>query len=261
MGEWLHNLPLIWMALVVFGVTYLFAALLQIFVEMLATGERLRAFKAFSAATLSPLGIIFGLFVAFTAAQVWSDDDRASTTVNREASALNSVLVLAAAFPAESEARLRDLVRRYIEETATQEWPRMIRHTVTLGKSPATLTEALRQTLALSPGNPGQQIAQREIASSIGNALDARRQRILASRSRVNATKWTCLLLQAACVLLAIAIVHSDNRLASTIGMGFFATGVAASVLLILAHDEPFVGQVSIGPQPLLQVMPDLPSS
>jgi hypothetical protein len=136
----------------------------------------------------------------------------------------------------------------------------MVRHAATLSISATPLTEALQQTLAFSPSNPGQQIAQREIATSLENALEARRQRILASRSRVNLTKWACLLLQAACALLAIAIVHSDNRIASTISLGVFSTGVAASVLLILAHDEPFVGQVSVGPQPLLQVMPDLPS-
>jgi hypothetical protein len=39
--------------------------------------------------------------------------------------------------------------------------------------------------------------------------------------------------------------------------MGLFATGVAASVLLIAAHDRPFIGQLSISPEPLLQVMPD----
>jgi hypothetical protein len=37
---------------------------------------------------LPPLGIIFELFVAFTAAQVWQDNERANTEVNREASAL-----------------------------------------------------------------------------------------------------------------------------------------------------------------------------
>jgi hypothetical protein len=62
---------------------------------------------------------------------------------------------------------------------------------------------------------------------------------------------------QAACTLLAIALVHSDNRLAATITMGVFATGVAASMLLILSHDRPFIGQLSIGPDPLLQVMPE----
>jgi hypothetical protein len=43
------------------------------------------------------LGIIFGLFVAFTAAQVWNDNDRGSAAVSREASALRAVMLLAAA--------------------------------------------------------------------------------------------------------------------------------------------------------------------
>ena len=255
MSDWLHNLPLIWMALVVFGMTYIFAGLVQRLVGALAVGERARGFKAVSPGMLSPLGVIFGLFVAFIAAQVWNDTDRANAAVNREASALKSALVLATSFSGESEARLGALIRHYIEEAATQEWPMMAQDTATLSISPASLIEALRQTLALSPSNPGQQIAQREIATSLEIALEARRQRILVSRTQVNSTKWTCLIVMGACALLAIAIVHSDNGLASAISMGAFATGMAASILLILAHDRPFVGHVSVGPQPLLQVM------
>jgi hypothetical protein len=88
-------------------------------------------------------------------------------------------------------------------------------------------------------------------------ALDARRQRIIVSQSHVNFVKWSCLFVQAVCALLAIALVHSDNRLACAITMGIFATGVAASVLLIASHDRPFTGQISVGPAPLLQVMPE----
>ena len=55
-------------------------------------------------------------------------------------------------------------------------------------------------------------------------------------------------------------MVHSDNRLASIIALGIFATGVAASALLILAHDRPFIGELSIRPDPLLQVMPEIGS-
>ena len=60
---------------------------------------------------------------------------------------------------------------------------------------------------------------------------------------------------------LAIAMVHSDNRLASIMAMGIFATGIAASTLLILAHDRPFTGDISIKPDPLLQVMPAIAGS
>ena len=82
MSDWLHNLPIAWMALVVFGFTYLLAAGICGLVTALATGERARAFKAISPGMLPPLGIIFGLFVAFTAAQVWTDNERANAAVD-----------------------------------------------------------------------------------------------------------------------------------------------------------------------------------
>jgi hypothetical protein len=69
--------------------------------------------------------------------------------------------------------------------------------------------------------------AQREIVTELENATDARRQRIILSRSSVNWVKWTCLFAQAGFTLIAIAIVHSDNRAGAAIAMRIFATGVA----------------------------------
>ena len=66
-----------------------------------------------------------------------------------------------------------------------------------------------------------------------------RSQRIIISRSQVNAVKWACLILQAICALTAIAMVHSDDRLSAAITMTIFATGIGASVLLIAAHHRP----------------------
>jgi len=77
------------------------------------------------------------------------------------------------------------------------------------------------------------------------------------SRAEVNSVKWSCLCLQAISALLAIALVHCDDRLSSLLAMGLFATGVSASVLLIAAHDRPFVGQIVVTPEPLLQIISD----
>src|SRR6202012_1091940 len=143
MSNWLHNLPVLRMALLIFGVTYLVAAATYAVVAMLAVVERARSLKAVSPAMLPPLCIIFGLFVAFTAAQVWGDNERANAAVNREASALRSVVIFAASFPGEPEARLRTLVRDYIEKAATQEWQTMAQQIATLGITPRSLAEAL----------------------------------------------------------------------------------------------------------------------
>jgi hypothetical protein len=260
MSDWLHNLPVLWMSLLVFGFTYLVTAAIYVAVSIFAVGERARSFKAISPGLLSPLGIIFALFVAFTASQVWTDTEKAKAEIDREASALRTVVMLANAFLREAEAQLRGLIRRYIADAATQEWSMMANRTANLRAIPGVLAEALQATLALMPNSDGQKTAQREMATALETAFDARRQRIIISQSQVNLLKWLCLFLQAVCALVAIAMVHSDNRLASIIALGIFATGVAASMLLILAHDRPFTGEISIRPDALLQVMPEIGS-
>ena len=244
------------MGLLVFGFTYLLTAGIYAAVTVFAVGERARSFKAISPGLLPPLGIIFALFVAFTASQVWTDTEKAKA---REASALRSVVILATTFPGEPEVQLRGLIRHYIADAATtQEWSMMAHRTATLRAIPGVLAEALQATLALTPVSEGHKTAQREIATALETALDARRQRIIISQSQVNLLKWSCLFMQAVCALVAIAMVHSDNRLASIIALGIFATGVAASMLLILAHDRPFIGEISIRPDALLHVMPEI---
>src|SRR6478672_7692350 len=167
MNDWLHNLPIVWMALLVFGLTALVTAAIYLAVTVLSVGERARAFKAVSPGMLPPLGILFALFVAFTAAQVWGDNDRATAAVNHEASALRAVLVLATLFPGEREANLRALVRSHIEEAATQEWPVMAKRIATLSVTSSHLAEALRSALAIAPDNHGQQTAQAGIVTGI----------------------------------------------------------------------------------------------
>jgi|ERR1700730_1674441 hypothetical protein len=93
------------------------------------------------------------------------------------------------------------------------------------------------------------------------NALDARQQRIIVSLSQVNLVKWSCPFVQAICMLLAIAMVHSDKRRSAAIAMGLFVDGAAVFALLIAAHDRPFTGEISVGPDPLLQVLPEIAAS
>ncbi len=261
MSDWLHNLPVPSMALVIFGSVYSACIIIYGIVLILARGNRLRAFKAVSPGILSPLGTLFALFVAFTAAQVWADTDRATAAVDHEAGALSKVLFLATSFPGPSAAQLSELIGQYIGNVVNLEWPEMARHSNSLMAKPRPLDEALTVTLALTPSSRGQEIAQNEMVEALEAALDARRQRIVISQAQVNPVKWSCLLAQAFCTFLIIAIVHSENRLAGGIGMGTFATGVAVSLLLIATHDRPFTGEISVHPAPLLNLLPEIAST
>ncbi|HET7378964.1 MAG TPA: hypothetical protein VFJ24_02885, partial [Gaiellales bacterium] len=90
----------------------------------------------------------------------------------------------------------------------------------------ASLADALQLTLSLDAKSPAEATAQREIVSALETALDARRQ-LITSHATVNWLKWLALIVQAICTMVAIAMVHSDNRQATGIALGLFATGVA----------------------------------
>ena len=72
------------------------------------------ALRAISPATLTPLIMIFGLFVGFLAADVWQSFERARAAVDQEAMALREAVLLADALPPEARANLRAAVRAHI---------------------------------------------------------------------------------------------------------------------------------------------------
>ena len=81
MSDWVHNLPIVWMTLLVFGLTALVTAAIYVVVMGLSVGERARSFKAVSPGMLPPLSVLFALFVVFAASQVWSDNDKANQSL------------------------------------------------------------------------------------------------------------------------------------------------------------------------------------
>jgi hypothetical protein len=256
MSDWLLNLPLLWMTVIVFAGTYLLAAGIYWVVTALAVNDRARAFKAVSPGMLPPLGILFALLVGFIAVEVWNNFDKAKVAVASEASALRAVVLLAKTFPEEERTRIYALIDRHIEEAINNEWPAMAKQRATLSTLRAkALIEALQHVLSLQPENDSQRTTQAEMVKALQTALDARRQRIVVSQSTVGKIKWAGILLQGLCTLVAIAMVHSDNRLACGIALTLFATGIALSLLLIGAYSRPFTGDISVRPDLLKQVI------
>src|SRR6476660_5892963 len=256
MAGWLLNLPLLWMALIIFLGAYFTAAVVYLVVTKLAETEWARAFKAVSMGMLPTCGILFALLVGFIAVEVWNNYDKAKVAVATEASALRAVVLLAGTFPEAQKTRIYALVDRHIEEAISKEWPAMAQHRATLSTLRAAhLIELLHDTLTLKPADDSQRIAQPEMMKALHTALDARRQRIVVSQSAVGTVKWAGILLQGLCTLIAIAMVHSDNRLSCGIAMTLFATGIALSLLLIAAYSRPFTGEISVRPDLLKQVI------
>jgi len=206
------------------------------------------------------VALVFGLLIGFLAAGVWSNNSSAQQAVDSEASALRSVDLLDRDFPAADQRRLDLLIRSYIEQVVTHEWPAMAHQNATLVTAPPQMALALQVALALPADNPGRVVAQREIVTSLEAALDARRQRIIISQSAVNSAKWAGVIALGILTLIAIACVHAANRRTAAIAMTLWASAVVVSLLMIGVQDRPFAGPYHVQPTPLVQVEPQIPS-
>src|SRR6478752_10506157 len=141
MADWFLNLPVLWMALIIFVATFLIAGGVYLVVTRLAETEWARAFKAVSPGLLPVLGVLFALLVGFIAVEVWNTFDKAKTAVATEASALRAVVLLARNFPDEQSTRIDALIKRHIEVAMQQEWPEMAQQRATLSPLPTHLLE------------------------------------------------------------------------------------------------------------------------
>jgi hypothetical protein len=256
MFDWIPDLPVVWIALVVGAGMALLTAGIYALVMWLAGGERADALKAVSPGMLPPMGILFALIVGFLAVGVWGNVDRADDAIADEASAMRSVVILSDELPPDLGLRVRALVRSQIETAVNDEWPAMEEQRATLSTVPTALARALHLALGFHPQGDGQVAAQRELVTSIQDALTARRERIVVSESSINAVKWVGLVALAALTLFAIGLVHSENRTAARIAMGVFALAVAVVITMLASQDQPFAGQLGLDPDVLKQVLP-----
>ena len=94
------------------------------------------------------------------------------------------------------------------------------------------------------------------MVASLESALDARRQRIILSESTVTWVKWMAVVVLAVLVLVAVALVHTDNRRNAAAAMAIFAGAAAVTIIVIASSDRPFSGPFRVTPVALLQVLP-----
>ena len=97
-------------ALVVFGLSYLGTALIFVLVTSAAPHGWARDFKFVPAVALTPLAILLAVLLGFLASRVWANFDHAEGYVRQEADALHQTLLMAQALPPNIQTRLRNAI-------------------------------------------------------------------------------------------------------------------------------------------------------
>ncbi len=222
------------MAFIVFGGTYLVAAGIWLAVTRLAVDDRGRAFKALIAGHAAAARHHLRPARRFHR-RAGVERFREGQNRRRQRSERASLCHPPGAnnFPDEQGSRLRKLVNEHIETAVNAG---VAGHGAPTRQARSGADEIGRS--AQHHARSGAGGARTEIGAERDRAIDRDRLGRAASAHHHQPIdgehhQMGRLLLQALCTLIAISFVHCDNRATCAMALALFATGVAASVLLI----------------------------
>jgi len=254
---WVEAQSTVVIALMLLLFCYAIAGTIFTLAAILSRRKIAKDFKAVVPITLTPLGVILGLLVAFLAYRVWTNLDQATGYLGKEASSLREAVLLADALPPDVRAQVRQAIQHHIDIVERNEWPAMASGQATLQSIAVGLSEAMIALLSFSPTQPSQQLAQQRTLMAIEHALEARRDRVRLSQVEIAPIQWLAIIVLAVLILLTIAMIHIDNLVAAGTALFIFSTAFGVCLVLLMVYDRPFgQGGFTLSPTLLRDVVP-----
>jgi hypothetical protein len=202
--------------------------------------------------------LMFALMLSFSAAGIWNDWVQARGVVQREALALENVLALADGLSPERAAKVKAGVIAYARGAAEHEWPAMAQQ-VNMDDPLYAISDralvSLIAELSREAVTPGSSVVSMMLLPQVFEARGARLARLTLSSAGLSGVQWFALLALMAGMLVGVALVYNDDHAGTqAIAMNLCALAGAVAFFVVLAHDRPFVGVISVSPRPLLQL-------
>jgi hypothetical protein len=166
--------------------------------------------------------------------------DHAQEYVDREVTALRQVIMLGDSLSGDAKARVREAIGKHLEAIVSEEWPAMAEKRVNLTPFPPHLEEALAAVLSFEPVGTNQQLTQKGALDAVEDALEMRRNRVGLSRAEIAPVQWAVIIVLSGVILLIIAAIHINMRLAMATSMFAFSSAVAMCIVLLMVYDRPF---------------------
>lgn len=236
--EWLLGQPLPVLAAFVLGAWGLLAILVhRVLVPRIAGHDGTRIGK-FEAEVASQLGIVLGLLLSFNAVTVWEQSGAARDATLAEASALREVQEMIPELPADQQGAVRSALQGYLGYLINDEWPR-------LGPGPLALDKPASLRLLARLGRASK---NEDLHDAVAAAIKARDDRIRIATSRMLPARWSIVVVLGVLAMLAIGLVHAENRRARAVAIGMVAFAIASCFLVLVVQTRPFLGALAIKP-------------
>ena len=191
-----------------------------------------------------------GAVLAFSLVQAQGNLRSVERAVAGEAMQLSQMDRLLAGYGDPAVAAIRETARVYAESIVTDEWPKLSEHSSS--EHTADLFQTLsRQVLAIRPP-PGRESAiYGDLMKIVDQLAESRVERLNASDLGLPPIFWEVIALLTV-LLVALCACIDPSR---AVFLGGLGAGLALLITLVFIFDQPFLGNVSVSPDPIAKVL------
>jgi hypothetical protein len=254
----MHDTPL-WVIAVLLTVGALVYSIGLMLVTRAAYGvDRLSLNNEVAGFKFAVIGVFYAVMLAFVVIAVWEDFRKTEEAVRDEAKAVVDLHRIAFALPIEGGAEIRDHLNAYANDVREREWP-----TMAVGEPSDAVVRDLdrlsQAIFAVSPSNWQELALYQEALRLLAVVTDNRNERLDSSDGSMPWILWFVIIVGGLITLGYPAFFGSTNLVAQILMTAALAALVALSMLLGLAFDYPFTGDVRISPAPFDYALRQMP--
>lgn len=245
--EFVHDYPF-WVPLVaVSSIAILYSVGFMLLVRYTYGVDRLSLNNEVAGFKFAVVGVFYAVLLAFVVIAVWEEYRNTETAVREEAKATVDLHRVAHALPQGDE--IHERLAAYVKEVTTGEWPAMA-----LGEGRPATSSALNRVsaavLAVEPQTEQQLALYQEALRLLAVITDSRTERLDSADGSMPGILWFVLIVGGIVTLGYPAFFASTSTGAQALMTAALAGLVGFALLLALAFDFPFTGDVGISPHP-----------
>lgn len=216
--------------------------------------QRLQDAATVSEQVFTLAGVLYAVLVAFVVVVVWEQFDVAQTATESEASAISDLLRDSTGLPAPARPVVQQSLLSYTKDVVDDEFPRMGRGEE-LEQQSTQLSEIWQSYAQVQPVTQSEIAFYRESVARLDDLGTARKNRITGTNSEIPIELWI-LLLGGGAVMLVFTYLFATPDFWVHAGLIALAAALLGFVLyLIFALEHPFVGSLSVPPEPYVHVI------
>jgi hypothetical protein len=250
-ADWIYSNPTwLWGSLVVVLFAAVSCAGLLAFHRLVHVDVR-RAHNDLAGFTIAVIGVLYAVLLAFIAIATWESFNKASDLVEAESDYAGGIYLDTRGLPDAKGQPIRDATARYVSVVINEEWPDQ-----RAGRTPAQGWKPLRDIdsaiAMIKPDNLGEAVIEAELFRAWNELYQTRSSRISAVQGHVAGVVWWIIFLGAA-ITTGYTYFFGYHNFALHVAMtATLAATLGLVVVLIIALDWPFRGEISVTPEPFI---------